>query len=227
MKRKAASFNSNDTTNKEKELSVRKRINFDSEDEEITFDTQAHKKRKLSKEMEELKLWIGERFDESKAETKKLITESISATAARGKKNEEDMAEIRESISNIERRMGINTPARGSYAGATAVDARANSRIGARRIVGTNQAERTAFLKSRRSLRLWPIEGETKEQLMESTINFCCQALQARQGSLGLVAVTRTRSAPRGTTHMEVLAEFADNIARDDILSRGPMLADF
>ena len=44
---------------------------------------------------------------------------------------------------------------------------------------------------------------------------------------LGIKKVQRVRSAPRGIAHMEVLVEFIDTYARDDILARGPMLAEY
>ena len=120
MKRKYRCDSVGPANNTETELSIRKRINFDEDDtdEEITFDTQAHKKRKISREMEELKVWMDKKLDENKEETKKMIQESLNVTVARGKKNEADIAEIRDSIANIERRMGVTTPAQGSYAGA-------------------------------------------------------------------------------------------------------------
>ena len=63
---------------------------------------------------------------------------------------------------------------------------------------------------------------------MEAIVVFCCQALGApRKDELGIVSVKRVRSAPRGVAFMEVLVEFTDNYARDDVLARGPMLADY
>ena len=55
----------------EEEVSVKRRIVFEIEsesDDKVTFNTQAHKKRKMGKEMEELKVWF-------KAEIKELKNE--------------------------------------------------------------------------------------------------------------------------------------------------------
>ena len=92
----------------------------------------------------------------------------------------------------------------------------------------TNAEERSAFLLSRRSLRIWPIEGENEKEIMEALVVFCCQALGApRKDELGIKRVQRVKSAPRGIAFLEVLVEFEDNFARDDILSRGPMLSEY
>ena len=211
----------------EEELTVRKRIDFeDSSDDEVVINRQAHKKRKISRDMEELKIWIKGQFEENKAETRKLV-DTIDAAVSKGKKNEAEINNIKDSIANIERKMGIQSnSSSASYANAASSEPRMQ-RIMTRKIATATGSERVAFNKSRRSLRMWPIQGNSKEEIMESAVTFCCQALNARRESLGLISVVRTRSAPRGTAYMEIIAEFADNFARDDILSRGPMLAQY
>ena len=88
--------------------------------------------------------------------------------------------------------------------------------------------EHKDFAVSHRSLRVWPIEGSDSKSMEESVVGFFCQVLGApRIGELGIKYVRRVRSAPRGIACMEVLVEFTDDFARDDILSRGPMLADY
>ena len=90
-----------------------------------------------------------------------------------------------------------------------------------------SNADRDAFLTARKSLRIWPIEGNTNEDLEHALEDFCVKALGARRESLHIDSVRRVKSAPRGVAHMEVVAVFSDSYARDDILTRGPMLSDF
>ena len=160
------------------EISVRKRINFEAEsdDNEVVIDTHAHKKRKMSREMEELKLWITDTLS-TKEQTQQLI-DNINNNTIRGKKNEEDIAEIKQSIHNIERHIGVQAstePTVGSYAGA-AMRPRPPAPSIPKPIPPQptyNADERKSFYLSRRSLRLWPIEGNNNEELMSSTIAFC------------------------------------------------------
>ena len=65
MKRKASTAGEERGDNLE-EVSVRRRINFDDycSDEEIIFDSQAHKKRKMTKDFEELKVWLDAKLDQ-------------------------------------------------------------------------------------------------------------------------------------------------------------------
>ena len=212
------------------EISVRKRINFDddSDDDEVIITSQAHKKRKLSAEMEELKVWMEEKFDAQKEQTQDLV-KSVMANAERGKKNEHEISLIKNSIVNIERRLDGNPVPTTSYATAATTNRAATNIQETIPIprAGSNPAERAAFLTSRKSLRIWPINGETYEEIMNATIEFFCQALGARKSELCIKNVTRVKSAPRGLAYKEVLVEFLDNYARDDILMRGPSLAGY
>ena len=64
--------------------------------------------------------------------------------------------------------------------------------------------------------------------MVKATEIFCCQALGApRRDELGIKKVSRVKPAPRGIAYLEVLVEFVDTCARDDILVRGPMLAEY
>ena len=57
---------------------------------------------------------------------------------------------------------------------------------------------------------------------------FCCQALGTpRRDKLGIESVKRAKSAPRGVAFLEVIVLFSDPYAKDEILSRGPMLAEY
>ena len=64
--------------------------------------------------------------------------------------------------------------------------------------------------------------------MMESVVAFGCQALGApRRDELGIKDIKRTKSAPRGVAFLEVIVQFVDMQARDDILMRGHMLAGY
>ena len=141
------------------EVSVRRRILFDSEDsdDKVFFDTQAHKKRKMGKEYEELKLLI---TSELAAQTKVLM-ESISANTTRGLKNEAEIANLRGAITRIETAILPGTQAiasTSSYAAAAGTIPKTTDSLILRRQPRTSK-ERESFDISRRSLRLWPIEG--------------------------------------------------------------------
>ena len=101
MKRKAAEEESNDDTTL-REVSVRKRINFDQEsdsEEEVFFDTQAHKRRKMGKDTDELKIWIAQQFKEKMSglathnQTQDLV-KSINDTRNRVEKNEDNILSL-------------------------------------------------------------------------------------------------------------------------------------
>ena len=106
MKRKAEQLK--EIEQREEEQIIRRRIDFDvdSEDEEITFNNQAHKKRKLSHDMDELKVWIGKKFEESNEQTQ-LLFDNINENKARGIRNEADIQKIRESVDRIEMHIGV------------------------------------------------------------------------------------------------------------------------
>ena len=231
MKRKINDNDNNTETSADnfEEVSIRRRINFDADsDEEIIFDTQAHKKRKMTKDMEELKVW----FDKKMEDQTKQIVDSINVNTERGLRNEKDIVQLKGAISRIEQaialptQLGRSTQDNVTYASTAAMVPPASLNL------TTAQSrlpqDRENFLLSRRRLRLWPIEGDSPKQLNESVIAFCCQALGApRRDELGIEKVTRVKSAPRGVAHMEVVVDFVDNYARDDILMRGPMLSEY
>lgn len=213
------------------EETVRRRINFDEEgnqdsDDEIVFDRQAHKRRKMSADIEALKVWIDKKFKESNDATAiqtNLILNSVTANAERSRRNTDDIVTLQKSVANIENMIGAEK----GGAGPSAPPGQATSSLSQPVCPPTKSThDRNAFQLSRRRLRLWPIAGENDDELMEAVEVFCCQALGApRKDQLGISKVTRVKSAPRGVAYMEALVEFADSYNRDDILMRGPMLA--
>ena len=88
--------------------------------------------------------------------------------------------------------------------------------------------ERTLYEAARRSLRIWPIPGETQDELVSGVTDFCHGALLLDKAlSLGIEKVERVRSSPRGRPYLEVVVQFEDNFARDRILSSGPQLSGY
>ena len=90
------------------EVQVRRKINFETElepgsdsDTEVFFDKQAHKRRRMAKDIEELKVWMEKKFDASSAaaaEQNKAITNCIAMNTERSIKNADDIAQIRGTI---------------------------------------------------------------------------------------------------------------------------------
>ena len=123
----------------------------------------------------------------TKAESKLLI-EAVNNNTIRGKKNEEDIQLIKNSIERIEKSIGSNiNPSlpTTSYANAASYNC-LPVQSGHNSIVASQDpARRNAFLQARRSLRLWPTVGTTEAEMMDATIDFCCKALGARRSSLG------------------------------------------
>ena len=224
MKRKNPGDKENDEPEVE-ETSIRRRINFDKDsDDEISFNCQAHKRRKLSKEMEELKTWFTKELNTRMSDQTKTIMDSLNVTNTRSLKNEEDISQIKGAISRIENSLSQNGS---SYAGAVLMSRQALAVPTQPVPPAKLPAEMESFRLSRRSLRIWPIEGENEKEMTEALTAFCCQALGARISELGLETVKRVKSAPRGVAYLEVLATFADNYTRDEILMRGPMLMQY
>ena len=158
----------------------------------------------------------------SKDQTQLLI-DSISKNSERGIKNSEDIAELKNTVQRIEN----NISGRPSgYAAAAAAFPRPPSGNGRNESSGGSK-ERESFLLSRKSLRVWPIEGNNEDEIRCATTAFFTQALGANARDLGIAKITRVKSAPRGVAYMEVLVEFTDAYARDDIFARGPSLASY
>ena len=90
------------------------------------------------------------------------------------------------------------------------------------------EEERRMFEKARRSLRIWPLKGETNEEIKEAVSDFCYNALLLPVNSnLGIESVARVRSSPRGQSFMEVVVVFEENYYRDKVLACGPKLAGY
>ena len=100
MKRKLDEGEDNNDINTE-EVSVIRRINFDEEtsedsDNEIFFNKQAHKKRKMSQEISDLKIWLDSRLElvATRAQTQSIL-DNVAANKERGIRNENEIIEIK------------------------------------------------------------------------------------------------------------------------------------
>ena len=255
MKRKFVEDNK-----KKQEISARKRLHFnddDSEsDNEVTINTQAHKRRKLSKEMEELRAWMQTEFDKQNDKLPKVATgnqldeisrniktnsEQIKRNQDEGRKNTEDIAALRGSITNIEREILGKHVVVSEDGDPIQVMSSYSSRIksvpssfgkmksgGSGLRVGQDSRERREFLEARSSLQFWPIAGRTEEEMLENFLDFVENALgMSRKDNAGVLHIKRVKLAPRGKAYKEVCVAFTDSNTRDEILMRGPMLSGF
>ena len=93
---------------------IRKRLSFvDDSDTEILIDNQAFKRRKMSKEVEELKVYFAKAIEglstkgQSDAILSNLMAHStqIAENKATGEKNAKDIGDIKHAVYNIERNM--------------------------------------------------------------------------------------------------------------------------
>ena len=86
------------------------------------------------------------------------------------------------------------------------------------------------FLTSRRSVRIWPIEGDTSQAMRSNLDTFLLEALQLTReeiDDLDIESVTRTRLRHNARIHLEVLVKFSSVEARDQVAMRGGYLAEF
>ena len=216
---------------------VPKRLEFtassDSE-EEVFINTQAYKKRKMSDD-DEMKIWIRKQFEE---QHKKLATrEQVENITRLSEQNKSSIEAQRKEIEGIHG--SLRTLEMDSNDMRRSFDARV------RRIIADNdqgarprapaagklprprsEAKELAYKKARRSIRIWPMEGDNADEIMTSVKKFCCSALFIGE-ELGIETVERLRSPPRGVAFKEVLVTFVDNWARDKVFACGPRLSGY
>ena len=182
--------------------------------------------------MEELKLWFDNKMSEklqgvaTKDQTQQLI-DNIAKNSECGIKNSEDIAKLKNTVDRIETKMNGTVNYAGVAAAATAAPLVESAPVGRHDSPSTYSKEREAFLLSRRSLRVWLIEGSSEDEIKKATVDLFSQALGANARDLGIEKITRVKSAPRGVAYMEILVTFTDAFARDDIFARGPSLANY
>ena len=135
----------------------------------------------MSKEFEELRVWFKKELNDKISCQTKTLMDTMTTNTARSIQNEKDISQLKEAIDRIE----SNTSGQRSYA-STASTSRAplTSMV---QVKASQPDETAAFLLSRRSLRLWPIDGEDEKQMRDAVVAFCCQALGApRKVGIGI-----------------------------------------
>ena len=96
-------------------------------------------------------------------------------------------------------------------------------------VVASDGKDRS-FWRARHSIRVWPVEGMTEPDMREAFVMFVRLALRISENEIAdlkIEAVRRTRSSPKSRIHLEVCVTFSDMIIRDEIASKGRMLADY
>ena len=83
------------------------------------------------------------------------------------------------------------------------------------------------FDVSLRSLLVWPIDGQTEEELRSNFEGFVSGALCLSASNLGEYTIARERSAPKARAYLMVSVTLASKHVRDDVFSLGPDLAGF
>ena len=86
------------------------------------------------------------------------------------------------------------------------------------------------FERARRTIRIWPIAGETQEAISTNLKQFLVGALEIRKkqiGDLQIQWVERVRQSQKADVYDEIKVTFADFKTRDWIASKGRQLAKF
>ena len=151
-------------------------------DPDITFNHQAHKRRKMGEAIEELKILIGTRFDEQKEESKaqnEELKKIVGSNTLGIERNRDDIQEIRGAITKIEHQLRLKTA---TGANATTLGAAGSSNCPAPNYASVtarpkNNRDEVAFNKARRSLRIWPIAGQSNEEIGNNLDAFLRDAL--------------------------------------------------
>ena len=83
------------------------------------------------------------------------------------------------------------------------------------------------YIKARRSLRIWPIEGQDEREMTASLKRFLEDALEIEDThSLGIESIVRARNSPTGIVYNEVIIKFDSTENRDFVSTLGSKLAD-
>ena len=223
---------------------IKKRLDFintDDSHDEVFINRQANKKKKMSVN-DELKIWFRKEIAGlATGEQVEGIKVAVESNSARSEANENKINEIGSAVSAIQmemetdrrefdarvmRLMGSTPSGSGGYAAAAGNGISfSRGRNIAPEITREERREREQFERARRSIRIWPIKGVTEGEMMDSLRGFFSEALElGGGGDYGVATITRARSAPRGRAYLEVIVEFTDKYARDDVFGRGGRL---
>lgn len=98
------------------------------------------------------------------------------------------------------------------------------------RFASDHQSREAAYDKARRSLRIWPIEGEDEMEMRKNLTDFAIGALMIDEDmmeSIPLKKIIRVRASPSGNVYQEIRVTFASIADRDFVNSRARNLADY
>ena len=86
------------------------------------------------------------------------------------------------------------------------------------------------FATTRRSLSIWPVQGNTDQEIQSNALHFLCEKMRVpdhEEIESKLMHIRRVRQTSKSGVHFEVLLIFSDKIYRDLVLAKGRYLADF
>ena len=89
---------------------------------------------------------------------------------------------------------------------------------------------RSKYEESLRSIRIWPIQGDSQSEMREVLEDFllhCLLLTQTEVGILGIERVSRLRNQPGQRVHDELWVVFSKRSSREHIASKGRMLASY
>ena len=144
--------------------------------------------------------------------------EQINEMGQRISKNESEIAEIRTNIEQINQRMKTNLK---PPTESPTHDRKMAPRMGPGREL--------SYHISRRSLRIWPIEGNTHEEMDKALKEFIKSALRIpdfESRSLRAERIRRTRTSPKSASYLEVCVTFTNQDDRDFVASKAVNLAE-
>ena len=107
------------------------------------------------------------------------------------------------------------------------IEERLDSRGSEQLAVDPRQA---AYDKSRRSMRVWPIEGDDQDTLDAGFRDFAIEALRVPDTvvrRVSIQSIIRVRSAPHNNVYMEILVTFSDAGERDFYFAQARNLAEY
>ena len=89
---------------------------------------------------------------------------------------------------------------------------------------------RDKYEEALRSIRIWPIQGDTQEQMrsgFEDFLTNCLLLTPTEVGNLGIERITRQRNQPGQRIHDEIRVVMARQSSREHVGSKGRMLAEY
>lgn len=170
---------------------------------------------------------------------KKVATrEDIDSIGERISANAEEIAQLRGIVKQIEKdveRSNTTNRAQIMRDVTRIVDDRISEQCSALNQTGSTNGngyshKEESYLRARRSIRIWPIEGDDDSSMKRNLEQFLTGALQMdprEVEGLGIEEITRTRLRHNAKIHLEVLVRFSSYEARDSVSMRGGCLAEY